>query len=328
MGPEFATVVTAIDSRGYCVCKVTALGKLTNELFVDLFEKHLDNPAYICSDANSVYENYCRLFDIPHYEKPSNYDKILEQNGYISLNDVPSTMVSTVEAENNKILERLFDTEQIDKITNNPYMTYKVFVELKKKHGLSLGRVNELHSDIKQFIYREMTNVSTKYLQDYIGFFTYIRNWRVKNGRYPNSQKDAEAILIEILKSKTNYTITDIENQKLDLPKPSSRYIMLLKQETEKARKATANQYFKFGEEDGVRKFNKREYLLDMAPSKIRKIAKEGKIKGFSKMNIWVLVTEILKQPNINDILYKLLANDRHYQIDQEDLEAIKVGRA
>ena len=41
MGPEFATVVTAIDNRGYSVCKVSSLGKLTKDLFVDLFENHL-----------------------------------------------------------------------------------------------------------------------------------------------------------------------------------------------------------------------------------------------------------------------------------------------
>ena len=119
-----------------------------------------------------------------------------------------------------------------------------------------------------------MTNVSTKYLQDYIGFFTYIRNWRVKNGRYPNSQKDAEEIFVEILKSRANYTVTDVENQELELPKPSSRYITLLKQETEKARKATANKYFKFGPEDGAKKFDRRNYLLDLPDSKIRAIEK------------------------------------------------------
>ena len=49
-----------------------------------------------------------------------------------------------------------------------------------------------------------MTNVSTKHLQDYIGFFTYIRNWRTTNGHYPTSQNDAENIFIEILKTKKN----------------------------------------------------------------------------------------------------------------------------
>ncbi|WP_241208465.1 hypothetical protein [Streptococcus downei] len=45
---------------------------------------------------------------------------------------------------------------------------------------------------------RNMTNVSTKYLQDYIGYFTYIRNWRIEHGYYPTSKADAEAIFIEI----------------------------------------------------------------------------------------------------------------------------------
>ncbi len=45
------------------------------------------------------------------------------------------------------------------------------------------------------YIYGHMVNVSTKYLQDYIGFFTYIRNWRVTNDNYTSSMKDTEQIL-------------------------------------------------------------------------------------------------------------------------------------
>lgn len=205
MGPEFATIVSVIDNRGYCVCKVSSLGKLTNELFFDLIDEYLENPAYLCSDANSVYENYCNLKNIPHYERPSNY----------------------------------------------------------------------------------MTNVSTKYLQDYIGFFTYIRNWRVEHGHYPTSKKDTEEIFIEILKTKVNYTITDIKAQELELPKPTSRYIKLLEDETKKARKATSNKYFKFNEEDGVTSFNKREYLLDQPKSKLYAIAKECKITKYKQLALW-----------------------------------------
>lgn len=232
-----------------------------------------------------------------------------------------------LEEKNNKILEKLYNADMIDKITNRGYMKYKDFADLKAKNGLSLARVNELHSDIKNFIYGEMTNVSTKYLQDYIGYFTYIRNWRVKNGRYPNSQKDTETIFIEILKSKVNYTITEVDNQELELPKPTSRYVTILKEETEKARKATSNRYFKFGEEDGVKTFNKREYLLDQSKSKLYAIAKECKMKHYRQLALWSLVSEILKQPNIDEIIYKLLADDRHYKIDEEDLEAIKAGK-
>ena len=325
MGPEFATIVTAIDNRGYCVCKVSSLGKLGKELFVDLFENHFDNPAYICSDANDVYENYCNLFHIPHYEKPSNYLTIIEKNGYEYA--TPLSDKKAVETHNKKILEKLYYADAIDRITNRGYIKYEKFIELKEQNSLSLSRVNELHSDIKDFLYGRMTNVSTKYLADYIGFFTYIRNWRVKNGKYPNSKRDTESIFIEILKTKVNYTTTDIAEQKLELPKPTSRYVTLLKEETEKARKATANKYFKFGAEDGVKSFNKRGYLLDQPNCKLYDIAKECKLKGYRKLARWSLVSEILRQPNINDIIYQLLENDRHYKIDEEDLEAIKSGK-
>ena len=181
-----------------------------------------------------VYENYCNLFNIPHYEKPSNYVSVLEKNGYETPDWSNPAAAKVTEEKNNKILEKLYNADMIDKITNRGYMKYKDFDDLKAKNGLSLARVNELHSDIKNFIYGEMTNVSTKYLQDYIGYFTYIRNWRVKNGRYPNSQKDTETIFIEILKSKVNYTITEVDNQELELPKPTSRYVTILKEETRK----------------------------------------------------------------------------------------------
>ena len=84
MGPEFATVTTAIDNRGYCVCKVSGLGKLTTEQFIDLFDSHFDCPSYICSDGNNTYKEYCEMFGIPHYIKPSAYDEVLKTNGYVS----------------------------------------------------------------------------------------------------------------------------------------------------------------------------------------------------------------------------------------------------
>ncbi len=130
-------------------------------------------------------------------------------------------------------------------------MLFDTFTELKYQNGLPRGCANELHKEIKQYIYRDMTNVSTKYLQDYIGFFTYIRNWRTKHGYYPTSQKDAEAFFIEILKTKKNLTSTEVRQKELVLPKPSPRYMEVLKEETEKARDAVDSPYFKFNEEDG-----------------------------------------------------------------------------
>ena len=40
MESEFTTITTAIDNKGYSVCFVSCLGKLSSELFVDLFDKY------------------------------------------------------------------------------------------------------------------------------------------------------------------------------------------------------------------------------------------------------------------------------------------------
>lgn len=41
-------------------------------------------------------------------------------------------------------------------------------------------------------------------MNDYILFFNYLRNYKVKNGYYPSSKKDVEKIFIEILTQKVN----------------------------------------------------------------------------------------------------------------------------
>lgn len=324
MGSEFATVVTAIDSKGYSVCKVSCLGKLTTDLFVTLFEEHLQDPSYICSDANSVYEDYCKIFNIAHYIKPSNYLTVIEHNGYITPSKVNPARAKATEEKNKTILETLYNNNMIDYISNRGYLTYEEFDELKMLNGLSLARVNELHADIKKYIYGNMTNVSTKYLQDYMGFFTYIRNWRVSNGHYPSSKKDTEQIFIDMLKTRVKYTVYDVKDSELTLPKPSPRYIALLKAETEKIRTATSNQYFKFDEEDGVKTFNKREYLLDQPKSKLYTVCKAHGMKKYKKLALYSLVSAILKLDDIDNIIYDLIITDRHYKIADEDLEAIK----
>lgn len=69
----------------------------------------------------------------------------------------------------------------------------------------------------------------------------------------------------------------------------------LLKQQTEVARKATSNKYFKFDEEDGVKSFNKREYLLDQPKYKLFAICKECGLSKYRKLALWSLVSLILK---------------------------------
>lgn len=83
MSSKFATVVTAIGNRGYCVCKVVNLGKQSTNIFYELFHEHIDNPAFLCSDANNIYEECCPATNAPHYIKPSNFLKIIGNHSYI-----------------------------------------------------------------------------------------------------------------------------------------------------------------------------------------------------------------------------------------------------
>ena len=83
-----------------------------------------------------------------------------------------------------------------------------------------------------------------------MGYFSFFHNWKVDKRISSFSCKDAENILIEMIKSQTKYTYSDLKNTKSDMPRPSSRYTTLLKEQSLAAQKATNNRFFKFDEED------------------------------------------------------------------------------
>lgn len=173
MGSEFSNVPVAIDSSGHMVAKVACLGRLTIEIFTDLFHEHIDKPAYICTDANPIYQRYCKLFGIPHYIRPSTYYTDIKKAGYDQPYYPDEELNKAVSAENYKILERLYSTNLSDRIRNKGHITFKEFVNLKRTYGLSLGAVNKQHSELKKMINTGMTNVSTKYLDRYVSFYLY-----------------------------------------------------------------------------------------------------------------------------------------------------------
>lgn len=321
MGAEFATILTAIDERGYCVCKAVALGKASPDHVVDLCEQYCAGVTYICSDANSIYETACETLDIPHYVRPSNYNKVLERAGYLT---AESGKPQEERRRHNRLLmERLYRQHEIDYITHREDMTFADFEKVKEKHSLSLGRVNELHKDIKLMLEKRMTNVATKYLPAYIGFFTFRRNWRASHGRSPANRADAETILCDLLTRRVNLTRSELEEIELNLPKPSGRATQILKEKTEKARQITANKYFKYDAEDQP-SFNTREILLDAPRSRLNEIAKTYKITGYTKMNEWTLATEIAKLSDIETILIELITKYRHYELAEEDIKYLK----
>ena len=279
---------------------VSGLGRLSDDIFYDLFNDYLDNPIFICTDANKVYSKYSGMFNIPHYIKPSNYNDVLKKNEYYNTEDIEKKEIINLKLYNNKM---------IDYIENRGKITYTEFKKLKEMNKLSLSRVNQLHNEIKKFINIDKTNVSTKFLNDYIKFFNYIRNWKVKNGHYPSSQKDIKSIFEEILTKKVNYTINDIKNKQLEIPKPTGRFTKILKEETKKIRKIASNN-FKFNEEN-ISLINKREYLLSIPVKYLYNLCKEYKIPKYRKLAKWSLVTLLLKQKDIKKNIYELILKCR-----------------
>lgn len=324
MGAEFATILTAIDSRGFCVCQVVALGRATTDHVIVMYERHCIDPAYICTDANGIYEDFCNLFDIPHYTRPSNYSTILDKSGYLHADSGKPPEERA--AHNRAVLERLYKQGEIDYISHREDLNYTAFTNVKKSYRLSLARVNELHSDIKLAIEKKMTNVATKYLPAYMGFFTFRRNWRVQHGHSPANKRDAENILEQLVTEKVNLPRSALEQVELTLPRPSGRAAQILKEKTETARKLTANRYFKYDEED-VPSFNNREILLDAPHSRLQAIAKERKIKGYTKLTHWGLAALIAKLDDVETIIMELITSDRHYQIADEDIKYIQSQR-
>jgi len=66
---------------------------------------------------------------------------------------------------------------------------------------------------------------------------------------------------------------------------------------------------------------------LDQPKTKLYRIAKECGFTKYKKLALWSLVSKILKEPKIDEIIYKLLAEDRSYKLDEEDLVALR-GKA
>lgn len=316
MGNEFANCVVAINHKGYAVTKVIGLGRLTPEIFFDTFDEYLDNPTFICTDANSVYNRYCSLRKIPHYIKPSSYLDTLKDAGYVFGATDKKTRLN-----NRKIERELYKLREIDRIYKR-HMTFEDFLMVKNANSLSLAMVNQFHGELKRHIKVNTKGVSTKYLPDYVGAYTYLHNWKISNGHSPRSNKDAEVILVELLKGRTTYTAKDVENAKLDIPKASGRYMSELKTRTEEMRALTKNKYFKYDEEDNVHSFDKRKFLEDIPQVKLQKLCKK-----YSIPNAWAKyskITELMKKETIWDDILTLISENKRYNISEEDLKAIE----
>ena len=98
--------------------------------------------------------------------------------------------------------------------------------------------------------------------------------------------------------------------------------MQLLKAKTLEARKVTKNPYFKYDEEDNVVSFDKRKFLEDLPQYKLNKLCSKYRIS--QKWARYSKISELAKKPNIEEDILLMISENRHYEISDEDLEAIK----
>lgn len=339
LGPEYACAVCAVDNSGHAISIITSLGKLTLTLFTDCFDSYFENVTYLCTDGNTIYSEYCRLKQIPHYIRPSSYLQTLKSAGYIlGLNGediadhaIPEKTANEIESlyvTNQQKMAELYKQGLLDKIEIMEGMPFQKFCELKKQNGLNLSRVNSFHNYLKLNIEKIMTGVGTKHLPSYVSAYTFIYNWKTDYSTTLASIKDAETVLINLLKTKSAFTLNDLENRDFFIaPTPTGRYLALLDKETRAIRRETDNKFFKFDEEDRVVSFDKKKYIRETPVGKLRPIGKQYKIKGYTRMSHWQLYNEIIKLKDLDKIVYQLIAQDKVFSIYAEDIRYMADNR-
>ena len=322
MGNEFVTVLCMVDATGHAVAEVTCLGRLKTTYVDEMLDKYLDHPSYICSDANNVYKNYCRKRNIPLYIRPSDYMKVIKDNGVISRDDLNRSLTPLEIENNDKIFKKLYKNKQADYIYNNEYLSYDEFKTIKKNNKLSLGKVNKFHGILKKKLVTIYQSVSSKYLNDYVGAMVYINNWQIDHNTEAATRADAEQMLLELMGLKITCTEKDLTHPKKKIKRASDSYMKVLRDNTVDMRKHTHNKYFKFDPEDNVVSFDVRNYLMNLPKYKLDELRKKYKIKASWCKNSVILT--LVKQPDIHQAIYEQIMKYCPDPIDEEDAKLLR----
>lgn len=323
-GNEFITITCGIDTTGHAICKVLGAGAIKPDVMYDYIKENTDGIAYACSDADKTYREVFKTMNVPHYVKPSNYLDRITKAGYEQPSKVNTELAAEQAALNDEILEELWENGKIDKVLNRGDMDYAEFVSIKKENELSLGRVNQLHAELKLQLEKGTNGVSSKFLPLYVAWFQYVHNKQIDDGVKMSSKKMAEAILLDAISTRKNITsaeLRDMGERPLSFPVASRSYMIELNKKTEMMKKATGDKWFQFNEEDGLNTFNIRKIMRDMPMTNLKDIARSYRIKYASKMSRSELISNLEGRAHIAEKVMSVV-------IDRQQHEAEKKARS
>lgn len=286
-GPEFVNVLCAADNHGHFYAKCVCLGPMGFEELKDL-ETHIKNPSYICTDNLEIYSEWCKRHEWKHYVEPSTYKQERKARGYIDTDNTNRELTQEEYALDKKINMELYKIGKYPHIEGTEHkLDYDEFVALRYKFGLGINRVNSFHGDLEEDIIQDKRNIAIEYLKDYIGAYTYLKNYRSSRSISTFNRKDAENILVELcaLTKKNKHTPTkeEIMSQTInDLPRPTLKVIKQAQAKMTKIRevvvqgekKDTEDRSAYEGDENAQFVFNKRKFLNSIGTIRLNELTK------------------------------------------------------
>lgn len=304
MGVEFATVCTAVDENNHLDVAKSVYGKLTLPTVVDICSRSFKDVSFLCTDKNTVYREYTKVNKIPHYVLPSKYRQIYKEN------------------KDKHTEEWLYRNESIDMIYNYGAVNYEQLQLLKKQHKLNLSRVNEIHKSLRSVIDRYHIGVTSKFLDYYVGFFVFKKNYLTDNPSAKEfTDEDCESILVELLSVRDIVTVRELKEMERNKEQASSQYMKKFIEMTEEVRDLSGNKYLKLEDEDGLNNFNKNDWINNQPAIKLRAMVKLLGIKGYTKMSTATMKAHLRTSDKFQEVLNMFLAQDIGDDISDEDLE-------
>lgn len=311
-GPEFVNVLCAVDGNRHYWAKCICLGPMD--------EKELDkitdfrNISYICSDNYDAYGIWCDKHGYRHYVEPSNYRKERQARGYIDTDDIYHSLTKEEYAKDEAINRQMYKEGRYPHIENADHdLTFDEFIAIRSKFGLGINRVNSFHAQLETWLVKITHGVASDYLQDYIGAFVYIMNYKTDHHIRTFSLRDAEDILADMVKHTIavghSPTIKDIDERNIeDLPRPSRRATNLARTRIKKARAVVIepqehgnkNEYEGHGLEIA---FNKEKFFREIGTTRLNELAKLYGVYD-RKEHKKDRIRRMCELPNVQDIIF------------------------
>lgn len=266
LGPEFGTVICAVDHTGHTVSKYVGVGRASMDAFDVDVASHFKDVTHLCSDANNIYSKFCNNKNIVHYVRPSNY---------------LTTIING--RKSGKTDNDMYNNQEIDYIEGRD-LSYAQFKYMKDKYKLSLAHVNQVHSRLKQRLVYEKHGITLKNIEGYVCWETLLINYEVDNGHPPVTRNDAEKILEILLNTHKNVLIKDIRNRKCDFSSMNPIYQQKLINKTDEYRKTKMSYKEYISSEDMGDDFNLRDFLETLPIYMLKFLCDYCKIKGRTKL--------------------------------------------